>query len=1024
MWMAVVWIASLAISYALTPKPQNAKASGLGDFQAPTAEEGREIPVLFGTRDISGPNVVWYGDLRTRSIKKRSGFSKTTVGYKYDLGMHMAICHGPIDRLLRIQVGGKDVWLGDRSEGRITINKSGIFGGDSREGGISGSLDFEPGWPDQPVNDYLQSQLGSNVPAFRGVSAVVLRRMYLGTSAYLKPWTFRPQRIHVRENGLPQWYGAKAEIAVDAPFREPQFFFFVLDQSGSMGTQVTFDGLTRMDVMKMNMHKALDEIDRLRIDSKTAVSIGLAAFSSGYSTISRTNVSSADIAALKTWVSNLVADGGTNFAAGITPAVAWFDSQTFQSDTALVGRRACFFITDGAPSPAESAGEAVALAADLLDRRSGRYNESDGTQVEMFGINIDLETTYWTEMLDNTRRDGVPVISGGDSNALWNAIYFATMGPSAAMNPAHIIRECLTDPVWGMGHPEADIDEASFIAAADQLHAEGMGISLQWDRSGPIEDFVEEIARHIDASVSVDNRTGRWRCKLIRGDYNADDLLILDESNVERLEDFSRTAFGELTNSVTVQYWDIASGKDATVTLQDIALVQMQGVEISTTVQYPGFTTGELAGRIAARDLRTLSTPRISCTLYTSRVAAELREGDVFKLRWPDYGIGETIMRVTEIAYGDGRTNKIRIRAVQDVFGLPATSYIKIPEIEWQSPDSPPEPAPHRLAFEQPYYLLVQQFGQAQADALLAANPDAGYIGIAATRPRGAINAVLATDSGAGYEEVVDALDFCPTAVTTEALDWLDTVVAIADGEDLDLVEPGSLAQLGDELIAVDDVSAASLIIRRGVLDTVPARHPVGTRIFFLSDAVGSDEIEYAADDQVDVKVLPVSGGGQLELAAAPVDSVTLQHRALRPYPPGDFKINGAYFPSSVLGPVGLSWVSRNRLQQTVGDLIGFTDGPVTPEEGTTYTVRIYDADTDVLRHEATDIAASPYVVSAAELLGALRLRVELWAVRDGLESYQAHQHTFEWASGDGQMQFQDGYSPPTDADTIMQFQE
>ena len=65
-------IISLAISYATRPKPQGAKPAGLSDFTVPTAEDGRVIPVLFGTRDISGPNVVWYGDLKITPIKKKA----------------------------------------------------------------------------------------------------------------------------------------------------------------------------------------------------------------------------------------------------------------------------------------------------------------------------------------------------------------------------------------------------------------------------------------------------------------------------------------------------------------------------------------------------------------------------------------------------------------------------------------------------------------------------------------------------------------------------------------------------------------------------------------------------------------------------------------------------------------------------------------------------------------------------------------------------------------------------------------
>lgn len=71
----VAWIVLSVVAYVLTPKPkiENQPPAGLGDIKAPTAEEGREIPVLFGTRDLEAPNVVWYGDLRTMAIRKKGG---------------------------------------------------------------------------------------------------------------------------------------------------------------------------------------------------------------------------------------------------------------------------------------------------------------------------------------------------------------------------------------------------------------------------------------------------------------------------------------------------------------------------------------------------------------------------------------------------------------------------------------------------------------------------------------------------------------------------------------------------------------------------------------------------------------------------------------------------------------------------------------------------------------------------------------------------------------------------------------
>lgn len=72
-WYIAVFIVALVVAYSMAPKPQTQPPAGLGDVKVPTAEEGREIPVLFGTRVIEGPNVVWYGDLRTDAIRKKGG---------------------------------------------------------------------------------------------------------------------------------------------------------------------------------------------------------------------------------------------------------------------------------------------------------------------------------------------------------------------------------------------------------------------------------------------------------------------------------------------------------------------------------------------------------------------------------------------------------------------------------------------------------------------------------------------------------------------------------------------------------------------------------------------------------------------------------------------------------------------------------------------------------------------------------------------------------------------------------------
>lgn len=72
-WFVAVFVVALVVAYAATPKPQSTPPAGLNEIDVPTAEDGREISVLFGSRVIRGPNVVWYGHLRTTPVIKEGG---------------------------------------------------------------------------------------------------------------------------------------------------------------------------------------------------------------------------------------------------------------------------------------------------------------------------------------------------------------------------------------------------------------------------------------------------------------------------------------------------------------------------------------------------------------------------------------------------------------------------------------------------------------------------------------------------------------------------------------------------------------------------------------------------------------------------------------------------------------------------------------------------------------------------------------------------------------------------------------
>lgn len=63
----------MVVGYALMPKPKQPKPPSLEDFEDPTADPSRARPVIFGSIEIKGLNVLWYGDKSMNSTKSGGG---------------------------------------------------------------------------------------------------------------------------------------------------------------------------------------------------------------------------------------------------------------------------------------------------------------------------------------------------------------------------------------------------------------------------------------------------------------------------------------------------------------------------------------------------------------------------------------------------------------------------------------------------------------------------------------------------------------------------------------------------------------------------------------------------------------------------------------------------------------------------------------------------------------------------------------------------------------------------------------
>lgn len=562
------------------------------------------------------------------------------------------------------------------------------------------------------------------------------------------------------------------------------------------------------------------------------------------------------------------------------------------------------------------------------------------------------------------------------------------------MNPAHIIYESYTDQEWGMGYSPEDLDDANFRQVATTLHNEGFGLSLLWIEQDSIGNFIDLILKHIDGVRRYDIRTGKLQIKLLRDDYELADLPELDESNILSVSSFQRTAWADTVNEVIIKYTD-RSQNETTVTVQNLASIDAQGAVVSKTNTYVGIREIDLARRVGMRDLANVSSPLAKVTLICNRVAWDWMEGDVFKFTWPKLGISGAPFRVIKIDKGTLAKGQITIEAIEDFFKMPTEAYIASQKSAWVDPRSLPSPVVNSKVVESPYWDVVRTLSEATFNALPAGW---AFVEIFATKPTSDAYHFMLVNSpnGSNYKRINDSAQFSPGGTLAAAIPiGVDNVtITFSDSSEIDLCAAGNYLYIDDECLGVVSVNytTESVTCSRGVLDTVPANHAAGAKVLFATGLQAVDGTERTSNETTYYKLLTVTGRGRLEDSLAPTKSITTVGRAHRPYPPGNLKINGDYYPSDTYGSaINITWAHRDRLSQTA-NLVPTTTGNIGPEPGTTYEARLVDNLT------STDVVTLTGITEPGctmEVLGSYTLRLEVWSKRNSLTSTFKHSHVF-----------------------------
>lgn len=950
-----------------------------------------------------------------------------TIGFWYRILLHLGIGRGELDAFLELRGGDKTAWIGEQTgNGTLLVNARNLWGGEKAEGGIYGQLEVLLGGPSQSQSALLTSNAMGQQSHYRGRAAIAFVGDWGAFNPYPKPASMRVRRILKGWDGDAPWYPAKAAIPLavmrrpvedDTVWNNRSTGFWVIGAAQeTSGTYSDFQGWWHGNVSSFRVTKgvaryalqsyqvptsefgtSVDEdphfgaVKLLLLmeggeGSTTFVDVKghtVEAFGGAHITTARAKfgASSAVFDGIDDWLKATMGADEDLGAVWTMDAWVWLNSTVndFYS-------RAVF----GYGPLSLGGGDTTWYA----QGNAWQFNQLEPGNI--LTVNVSQNIEPYAE----TGRWAFVSVCRDSSGRYWlhqDGKLLTADGTLKGMNPAHMLYDSLT-AMEMQGEPVALIDEPSFIAAADRFYSESFGLCTKYDpKQESVDAFQARILDVIGASLSQSRITGKYELVPIRGDYDPETLPILGDDNILEYSEQPSDPLGQV-NQVTVEWFDpVKKEKRSTTPLQNLGAIQASGGIIAEAIARPEIAVESLALRVGARDLRQRSTPLKKFELTTDRTPYAWRAGQLFRLQAPRRGIADMVCMVGEIDAGTPRSGTMHLKVVQDVAGMPDTTYVTAESGIDTTPSTAAGVPPHQAAFEAPYIDLVGSLSPADLAAL---EDTIGYLLTVAERPTVGNNYALFT--AAAGEDLVErgTADWCPTLVVPHSAtaDPSEVSFAFAQSADMDQVEVGSAALWGSELVRVDalDTTAATVTFGRGIGDTVPKTHAAGERVWFYDQASGSDAREYADGEVVTARLATIAASSRLPVDAASASTVTMDSRQARPYAPGKFRINGAYVPAAVDGSTtaaSVTWAHRDRVGQ--GDtLVDSAATSIGPESTTRYALRLTRVDTGALLVERTDLAG-PSCTFALTYTG--NVRAQLWAISDNGESWTRHDHSFAY---------------------------
>lgn len=608
-----------------------------------------------------------------------------------------------------------------------------------------------------------------------------------------------------------------------------------------------------------------------------------------------------------------------------------------------------------------------------------------------------------------------------------NRLGLGAIGDDA--NPAEIIYEIYVNEDWGMNQTDEVVNVDSLIAMGKTLKTEGIGLTGKISTLTDGATVIDSILEHINGVRYQEPTTGKWTYKLIRDDLDVTTATLLDETNCSEIT-YTRLDWQETIGEISVTYTDRSNQyEESSLQESDPAVIEINGGSKTTkSYSYTYFTSAENALWAAQREEMQQGYPLATASITGNRTLSAVRIGEVVRLNFPAYGIKNMFFRVTDVDIGTFVEGKVKLELIEDVFSLEKTTFGYSGSTNWNPEAKTPTGVQNYRFMEMPYELMPEKNSCVFA---FANQPDTDTIKWTVWRNSGesfvsTSSMTKWTTSGRlvyDYAEFTDSIDY--DGIQLIELGGLDKLQSSLLSTGLPNIESarqgGKVMIIGDEIMAwssIEKMANGNYLLKgiiRGIYDTVPQSHGSGDNIFFVESSKIANvttggyvcEAGKTVSEIYTITTASVDEAEEFDTLKA-VDLTTVR-RAERPLSPAKvrmscFNVTDQKKLTNPYGDITMTWVNRNKDMQSgvasQDDTAEYwTSLDYTLPDGASYLIKAYVGNTKVAEYIPTENAfiytLSQRCKDSTDIDSETRL--ELYTVKDGLESYQAQKRTFLW---------------------------